>query len=68
MHTHNNTRVWGTSLLKLREGKNMKNLSANELHNRLEALMARRTVTKALKIINTQHAKHSMEYELHGEL
>lgn len=43
----------------------MKNLSVNE---RLEMLMARRAATKALKIITTNHQKHVMEYELHGEL
>jgi hypothetical protein len=43
-------------------------MKSNNLHERLELLMARRTATKALKFINTQHSKHAMTYELTGEL
>lgn len=49
----------------LNEGESMKQLSVNE---RLEMLMARRTATKALKFITTNHQKHTMEYEIVGEL
>jgi hypothetical protein len=43
----------------------MKDITVTE---RLEMLMARRTATKALKFITTNHQKHSMEYELQGKL
>jgi hypothetical protein len=38
------------------------------VHERLEMLMARRTATKALKIITTNHQKYAMDYEITGQL
>lgn len=46
----------------------MPTITDNELHLRLEVLMARRAATKALKFINTKQTKYSLEYELTGDL
>jgi hypothetical protein len=57
---------WMLLLPKITRSTNMEKLSDNEINLRLEALMARRKNTKALKFINTQHSKHTMAFELTG--
>lgn len=39
-----------------------------QLINHVEAYMAKRTATKALKIITTNHQRYALDYEVTGEL
>lgn len=44
------------------------NLPANELQERINLFMARKTATKALKFINTRKASNWDAYEITGDL
>lgn len=38
------------------------------LEERIQLFMARKHATKALKVIQSNHGKYALDYELHGDL